>query len=241
MTQAISFADDNAAIQIAPRATLHLADIAAAMLEPGLRVPYFVLVQQGLAIEQRRYTRSARIGGQTLSDLGNPVDVARVMRAGATLVLHNIEHWHPDTAAEAVLLAEQTGMTPSCTGFVTPPREQGLPPHRDGVDVHVVQVLGTKEWLLYDVPTGDWTSGPIKDGRPHDRRIVLSPGDRLAVPAGLGHVCRTGRDWSFHLSWTLSPVDPAVGLAPVRALVAATHTDALAQLFREIGDGAVAN
>ncbi len=100
--------------------------------------------------------------------------------------------------------------------YLTPPSSQTVPPHSDDHDVFIMQLHGSKHWLVWPTahpcaqrrPFADEQAG--KDGRnlpdasagarltldqlgPPELRVLLQPGDVLYIPRGVVHVAHTGR------------------------------------------------
>lgn len=66
--------------------------------------------------------------------------------------------------------------------FVTPPNSQALNAHVDAHQIFVVQLMGTKRWLLGDT----------------HQEIVIDAGDVLYLPKGCLHEARTDGVTSIH-------------------------------------------
>ena len=92
--------------------------------------------------------------------------------------------------------------------YITPHDSQGLPAHHDDIEAFVVQLEGTKRWLLY-APTSinlpdsyELASVPLLGPPTHD--ITLTPGDILYFPRGVVHQARTplstATDYSTHIT-----------------------------------------
>ncbi len=88
-------------------------------------------------------------------------------------------------ATVASLLAGWMDSDVLCSVYEANVGDSALPEHRDAWDNVVVQLSGTKRWFF---------SG--------GQEIVLSAGDVLAVPEGVGHLVRTDFD-SVHLNFEL--------------------------------------
>jgi hypothetical protein len=89
--------------------------------------------------------------------------------------------------------------------YLTPRQSQGLPVHHDTHDVFVLQVAGTKRWLVYDpvleLPLREQRYDP-ELGPPGETvlDVVLGPGDTLYLPRGWLHQALTSDDDSLHLT-----------------------------------------
>jgi len=95
--------------------------------------------------------------------------------------------------------------------YITPPNSQGFGVHYDNHCVLVLQVTGTKRWLVsepeYQLPIARCKtvlpdaclSNPCID-------IELAPGDALYVPRGFPHAARSTDQTSLHITLGLSTV-----------------------------------
>ncbi|MFD9308052.1 cupin domain-containing protein [Streptomyces sp. NPDC060048] len=190
-----------------PAQLVTLADLDAALTGGLLRRPYLELVRGGQNLELDDFTSVRRVGAHEFPGYADPDKVLRRISSGATLLMRNIEHWHPGAAALCDRLSAELGRPVEAFLFVTPPGEQGLGPHRDDADVFVVQLHGSKRWKVHGVPaSGEWDAGYT----PHPGSVVLEttvePGQVLYIPRGAPHsaVGRSG-GLSVHLSLTVRP------------------------------------
>jgi hypothetical protein len=98
--------------------------------------------------------------------------------------------------------------------YLTPPGKDGFPPHFDITDVFIVQVLGAKEWRVFDDYSNRIDLPAMETNWEPDRfrptvqpvAMTLRPGDALYLPRGVMHqaFC-TGRA-SMHLTVSLAPL-----------------------------------
>lgn len=108
--------------------------------------------------------------------------------------------------------------------YLTPPNSQTVPAHADDRDVFVVQLVGQKQWSVYE-------EVPIPYPFPHeqvgkDRLSVppsvvegaksidqtLMPGDVLYIPRGHVHEAKTsGEGLSFHVTLAIATFDWTLG------------------------------
>ena len=80
-------------------------------------------------------------------------DVPRVLDEvdrGATVVLQGLHLTRHPLAAYSRELEARLGHPVQANAYLTPRRSQGLPVHHDTHDVFVLQVAGTKRWLVYE-------------------------------------------------------------------------------------------
>ncbi len=104
--------------------------------------------------------------------------------------------------------------------YLTPPDSQAVPPHADDRDVLVFQLVGSKDWQVYQtVPipypypneqvgkAGMPVPPPVLDG-PVALSVRLEPGDVLYMPRGMVHQARSTPDRpSFHITVALATHD----------------------------------
>eukprot|EP00980_Cylindrotheca_fusiformis_P007567 scaffold1580_cov116-Cylindrotheca_fusiformis.AAC.2 len=104
--------------------------------------------------------------------------------------------------------------------YLTPPDSQAVPPHADDRDVFVLQLVGSKEWKVYErVPIPyPYTHEQVgKDGLPIPPPVLngplcinttLYPGDVLYMPRGFVHQAHSpADDLSFHITIALATHD----------------------------------
>jgi ribosomal protein L16 Arg81 hydroxylase len=104
--------------------------------------------------------------------------------------------------------------------YLTPPNSQTVPPHADDRDVLIFQLVGSKDWQVYEtipvvypypheqVGKGGVPVPPeVLDG-PVTLSVRLEPGDVLYMPRGMVHQARSTPDCpSFHITVALATHD----------------------------------
>jgi hypothetical protein len=114
------------------------------------------------------------------------------------------------------LLESYWGSGSGANAYWTPPHSQGFAPHYDDVDVFILQLSGSKRWIVHE-PDGSELF-PIlprvssRDFHPdelneltiiHD--VTLQPGDLLYLPRGYIHHAKSSvKEHSFHLTISMS-------------------------------------
>jgi ribosomal protein L16 Arg81 hydroxylase len=110
--------------------------------------------------------------------------------------------------------------------YLTPPFSQTLNPHADDRDVIVIQLLGQKEWSVYqDVPIpfpypheqvgkrNDLPVPPHVLNGPTSISKTLKPGDVLYIPRGHVHQAFSSDDLSCHITIAIATFDWTLGAA----------------------------
>lgn len=152
----------------------------------GLRTPLFRLIKNGAALPPERFTKSAKIGDETITGLADPARVFVALDEGATLVLDGLHRYH-EAAGLLVRSFEWTlGHPCQANAYVTPPMSTGLSIHSDSHDVVVLQCFGNKKWQVLG-PDGPWD-------------FVLQPGDALYLPRDTPHAASAEEGLSGHLT-----------------------------------------
>jgi cupin superfamily protein len=205
---------------------LSARDVERQISEPGLRSPGFRLVKAGEKIDPRDYTVDLAWRPKPFTGSANNLAVLREFTRGATVVLQGLHLTWTPLARYCRELEAFLGHPVQANAYYTPARSQGLPVHHDTHDVLVLQVSGSKRWLVYD-PVFEL---PLKHQRyqaemgeagPTVMDVVLRAGDTLYLPRGWLHEALTSDEDSLHLT---------VGVSVI------TWLDALRDLLAECED-----
>lgn len=135
----------------------------------------------------------------------DPRRVWSMFADGWTVVFNNL-HRHMPELGQLCRAAEAQFSQPFQTNlYLTPAHAQGFKPHWDTHDVFVLQVMGSKDWALYDtklawpLPGQSFNQNPVPPG-PVSREVRLEAGDTLYVPRGLMHDARSTDEMSLHVT-----------------------------------------
>ncbi len=181
-------------------------DAVDRLISSFARLPAFRLVRNGTPVDPARYTRSARLGGQTVSGVGDPVKVWEEFRTGATIVLQGLQRYWPPLARFCRALELELTYPVQANAYVTPAGAQGLAVHYDTHDVFVLQVAGSKEWELFapvfvdPLASQPWAQHKTADTGPPVLSVDLQAGDSLYVPRGFLHSARAQKQLSAHVT-----------------------------------------
>jgi hypothetical protein len=184
---------------------LSVGDVERLVSSPGLRHPGFRLVKAGAKLDLSDYTEDIPWRPKPFTEAARVPRVLAEFDAGATVVLQGLHlSWEP-LATFCRGLESTLGHPAQANAYYTPRRAQGLAVHHDTHDVFVLQIAGSKRWLVYE-PALEL---PLKYqhyrselGEPGDALldVVLEPGDTLYLPRGWLHQALTSDEDSLHLT-----------------------------------------
>jgi ribosomal protein L16 Arg81 hydroxylase len=182
--------------------------------ERGVRAPFIRLAKDGDLVDKTCYLGPAGFG----AEIPDQVDSAKVLdqfACGATIVLQGLHRlWPPliDFARQAV---DELGHPVQVNAYITPADSRGFDPHYDVHDVFVLQVAGSKRWVVHTpvhdhpLPTQPWTQhrAAIAERAAEEPVIdtTLSAGDTLYLPRGWLHSASAIDTTSIHLTVGVSP------------------------------------
>lgn len=131
------------------------------------------------------------------------VKACQLFSDGATILVREA-HKRLETLAELGREFEQSlGAPCQANVYVTPAGGKAFDAHYDTHDVFLLQVSGSKEWIIYDAPVRlplagqPFNDGEHKAGAP-PMSFVLEAGDLLYIPRGFLHEGRSRNDVSIH-------------------------------------------
>jgi len=169
------------------------------------RLPTFRLVREGKPIDVSRYTRTAKVGGQAVSGIGDPGRIFDEFRAGATIVFQGLQRTCPPLTRFCRDLELELSHSVQANAYITPAGSRGLAVHYDTHDVFVLQLTGTKAWsihapVLVDPLQSQPWKGTAADTGPVLLSVELGAGDCLYVPRGFLHSATAQEAMSAHLT-----------------------------------------
>lgn len=184
---------------------LPLDEVDKLLTASGLRRPAVRVVRDGEVVEPSTWTRRARTGGTWMDDLVHPGRVMELFAGGATVVLQSLHRWWPPVSALCRELEVDLGHAVQANAYLTPPGSAGFDPHHDTHDVFVLQLHGTKDWVVREPVVEAPLARHRSDHDEAARRPVrfetrLEPGDCLYLPRGFVHSARTESGTSLHLT-----------------------------------------
>jgi ribosomal protein L16 Arg81 hydroxylase len=131
------------------------------------------------------------------------VKACQLFAGGATIVVRDA-HQRLETLVALARELECAFSAPfKANLYMTPPRGKGFDTHYDTHDVLVLQIVGSKQWTVFDSPlplplSGQRFDPQIHPAGPETMSVELRAGDLLYVPRGFLHHGRSGEDVSLH-------------------------------------------
>jgi ribosomal protein L16 Arg81 hydroxylase len=168
-----------------------------------------VISTQTLMHPQAFVTNAARqVQPEEYIHANGAIDVARTYQQfadGGTIVFNQLEHFIPPLADLCRALEREISTRFQCNIYCTPAKAQGFPTHYDSHDVFILQVHGTKHWILYNTPVElPFKGQPFRrDETPKGEKtdeFDLEPGDMLYLPRGVMHDAHTLEGETLHIT-----------------------------------------
>lgn len=161
-------------------------------------------------IPPRLWTQTHAIGVYSGSRVIRPAEVAKHVRQGSSVVVHDFQRYSTAARHACESLAASLRTPVRAVVFITPPEQTGLKIHLDPTEIFALQIAGTKEWTVYPqqrpVPRQGKTLQEAPSGAA-GQQFVLHVGDCLYVPVGSPHVTRAHTDGiSIHISFGVQPL-----------------------------------
>ncbi|MFC6705942.1 cupin domain-containing protein [Flexivirga alba] len=175
----------------------------------GLRTPFLRMAKDGATLAERSFTAPAGVGA-TIADQLDDTAIWRQFADGATIVLQALQRTWSPVGEFTSQLATELGHPVQANAYITPRQNRGFDDHYDVHDVFVLQIEGSKRWVIHEPVHQD----PLRDQPWTDRRsavaeaarrdpvidTVLQPGDCLYLPRGWLHAAQAQDEVSIHLT-----------------------------------------
>jgi ribosomal protein L16 Arg81 hydroxylase len=182
-----------------------MSDVDYILSSADLRYPTVRMVRQGSGVPLQEYTVDIPWGGDVLAATADVDRIRMHYEAGATLILQALHRFWRPLAWFCRNLEETLGCPTQTNVYITPKSSQGFAPHYDTHDVFVLQVHGTKHWLLYGSPiplpdkTLPYKGSEIEPGEP-SHEFDLKAGGLIYIPRGYVHEAVTSESESVHIT-----------------------------------------
>jgi hypothetical protein len=169
-----------------------------------------VISAAGGQIPWELWTETPAVGPYVGSRTIRPAELARLVREGSTIMIHEFHRYSASVRRTCESLAAMLQTPARAAVFITPPEKAGLRIHVDPWEVFAVQVTGMKEWVVYPqqrpVPRVGKNFSKAPDGVT-GKKFTLRPGDCLYVPAGSPHAAHAlPGGISIHISFGTEPL-----------------------------------
>lgn len=171
---------------------LSVADLDRLLQSEHLPAAYLNVVRDGTRYPLEAWSR-IESSARGSACVAIPEKLFNLYSEGATLILNQADHAIPSLNSTCRALAVELGFPTHANVYITPRGAAGFAQHRDDHDVLIVQIAGSKRWLLHK------QNAPVVE-------LDLKAGDLLYLPRGLSHSARTQAGDSIHVTLGLRPV-----------------------------------
>lgn len=175
----------------------------------AIRTPFVRMANEGDLLAASKYTGPSGFG----AEVGDQLDADKVLTefaGGATLVLQGLHRTWAPLREFTRRLVEELGHPAQVNAYITPASSRGFDPHYDVHDVFVIQIYGSKHWMIHppvlenplrDQPWADRADAVAAQAR-QDPAIdaTFEPGDVLYLPRGWIHSATALGSTSIHLT-----------------------------------------
>jgi lysine-specific demethylase/histidyl-hydroxylase NO66 len=187
---------------------LTLTELDQLLSMGALRSSKLAIVRQGSVMPSHLYTKTTwrRDGASVaVADCGH---IVALLRKGGTLIVSNLEQASRGIFLLCDGLSGELFVGTWANAYLTPPASQGFTPHYDDHDVIVVQLHGSKHWMVYGhMEDAQHPSGrvEIELGRRPVLETDLRQGDALYIPRGWAHCAAAVDKLSLHVTVGMRP------------------------------------
>ncbi|MEV7628223.1 cupin domain-containing protein [Actinoplanes sp. NPDC089786] len=185
------------------------ADADELISRRGLRTPFLRVADRGTVLPATRFTGPGGLGAEVGDQVADD-KILRLYADGATLVFQGLHRIWPPLIEFIQELGAELNQPLQVNAYLTPPGNQGFATHYDTHDVFVLQVDGTKRWIIHEPVISE----PLERQAWGERRdevtatasgapaldVVLRPGDALYLPRGWLHAASAQDARSLHLT-----------------------------------------
>lgn len=166
------------------------SDLDHMVASAGIHASNLRMVKSGQTLPVTAYTAPLAKKSRSLErQVSGPLVYER-FDEGATIVLESLHRYWLSLTDFCRDLELSLGHRLQVNAYITPPGSQGFDVHQDSHDVFVLQVSGSKHWIVYD--------------RDEPELLLIDEeierGSALYVPKGFPHAASAGRRTSAHLT-----------------------------------------
>lgn len=176
---------------------LRLDDVDRVLSTLSLRPPEIRLVSTQNAPKSEDYT----LADGTIDVLA----ASKLFAAGNTIVFNQMQRRIPNLRALCRQMETELGLSFQTNLYLSPPNSSGFKVHYDTHDVFVLQMLGHKEWKLFESPIALPFAGQHHDESGTEpgtttHEFTLRQGDLAYIPRGFYHAANASRSESLHIT-----------------------------------------
>jgi lysine-specific demethylase/histidyl-hydroxylase NO66 len=175
----------------------------------GLRTPFIRIAKDGAIIDSSQFTGPGGVGA-TIGDQVVDDRILELFASGHTVVLQALHRLWPPLVEFAGALSADLAHPVQINAYITPRQSQGFSAHYDVHDVFVLQIAGSKRWVIHDpvhpdpLPSQPWTryrrDVEARAAEDPSADHVLEAGDVLYLPRGFIHSAEALGGVSAHLT-----------------------------------------
>ena len=135
----------------------------------------------------------------------DPLAAAKHFDDGATLIFEQLQRHLPVLSELCTSVGTDLSSRIQTNIYLTPAGAQGFAPHWDSHDVFVLQIMGRKNWYMYDTKIPLPLQGQHYDSAkyapgPISHEFGLYPGDTVYIPRGLIHSATATDEATLHIT-----------------------------------------
>ncbi|MDH7972381.1 cupin domain-containing protein [Sphingomonas sp. AR_OL41] len=136
--------------------------------------------------------------------------IAKVLETGGSVIAYDLHRFVPALSRLVASAEAETGEHIVGAAIAGTGEHGALPAHYDDGDLLVIQIAGSKHWVVHADPMIDPVVG-APQVRTHAAPVplldtVLAPGDMLLLPAGYRHHCMVAAERSLHIGLFFYPL-----------------------------------
>ena len=173
-----------------------------------LSYPEIMIYKQGEKIPSSLYQKVAKNGQNTFADVDKGL---ALVKQGHSLILNGIDKREDHLNAFCRALESQLEMEVQGNLYLTPAENRGFDIHFDTHDVFILQLKGSKKWMIYesDIPLiSDQLEVKKRqnDSFVESKSFTLQEGHFLYIPRGIYHQAEATDESSIHVTLGLFPL-----------------------------------
>ncbi|MEJ0025884.1 MAG: cupin domain-containing protein [Rhizomicrobium sp.] len=175
-----------------------------------------------LALDELRVTLRERTVAPAFYAKDGRIDaanLARLLDGGASLIASRLDRHVPALGVLCADIARRTAEEIYAGAIATTGTGGAFTLHYDPQDLLILQLEGSKRWLIHGPPVDFPVGGMPEQAPPQGAPLfdeTLAPGDLLFLPAGYWHHCENGPGRSLHVGLF---IEPPKGCHAVKALL----------------------